>query len=110
MAYEGHDDGHLTPLLDEHLEENGGNVLPHLAMAESIRWLVTHRESSPHACRSVLHWPASAFERGPDDVRGVIAVSGVPMIPDSGRPGSELRDLLSPVLRRADPWSSGRSL
>jgi hypothetical protein len=35
----------------------------------------------------------------PDEVQGLIAVSGVEMIPDPGKPGAELRELLGPRLR-----------
>lgn len=94
----------LVPVLDEHLQDNDGQVLPHLVMADVIRWLVTHRTSHPAACLSILDWLGVEFERGPDDVRGLITVSGVQMIPDPGQPGSELRDLLGPGLRQVDPW------
>jgi hypothetical protein len=43
------------------------------------------------------------FGRGPEDVRGLITVSGVEMIPDPGQPGAELRDLLGLALRKVDP-------
>lgn len=41
----------------------------------------------------------------PDDVRGLIAVSGVQMIPDPDQPGSEPRKWLGDSLREVDPWS-----
>jgi hypothetical protein len=44
------------------------------------------------------------FGRGPEDVRGLITVSGVEMIPDPGQSGAELRDLLGLALRKVDPW------
>ncbi|WP_328995307.1 hypothetical protein OG394_12060 [Kribbella sp. NBC_01245] len=94
----------LTPILDEHLVDNDGEVLPHLVMADIVRWLVDNRRSRPEVCRSVLDWLEREFIRGPDDVRGLITVSGVEMIPDPGQPGAELRELLGPELRRVDPW------
>lgn len=79
-------------------------MFPHLVMADIVRWLVDHRDSDPGVCRSVMEWLEGAFARGPDDVRGMLAVSGVEMIPDPGQPGAELRDLLGPALRGVDPW------
>ena len=94
----------LTPVLAEHLEDNNGELLPHLVMADIVRWLVAHVETELDLCRAVVAWLESEYERGPEDIRGLIAVSGVEMIPDPGLPGSELRDMLGPVLARLDPW------
>jgi hypothetical protein len=79
-------------------------VLPHLVLSDVIRWLVAHRDTHPGVCRGVLGWLEDAFQRGPGDVRGLIALGGVEMIPDPGQPGSELRDLLGPRLSEHDPW------
>lgn len=94
----------LTPVLAEHLEDNDGELLPHLVMADIIRWLVDHRATDPDVCRAILDWLELEYTRGPEEVRGLITVSGVEMIPDPGQPGSELRSLLGPELRRVDPW------
>lgn len=99
----------LTPVLEEHLVDNEGELLPHLVMSDVIRWLVDHRESNPSVCRSVFQWLEVEFSRGPDDVRDLIAVSGVDMIPAPGDPGAELRELLGPNLRAMDPWLRHRS-
>ena len=94
----------LLPVLEEHLTDNEGVVLPHLVLADVVRWAVAHRASHPDVCRSVLAWLEREFDDGPEDVRGLITVSGVVMIPDPGQPGAELRDLLGPRLRGVDPW------
>jgi hypothetical protein len=94
----------LAPVLTEHVEDNEGEVLPHLVMADVVRWLVAHRNTDPAACRSIMRWMEERFHDGPDEVRGMIAVSGVEMIPDPGQPGAELREWLGPALREIDPW------
>jgi hypothetical protein len=94
----------LVPILDEHLRDNEGEVLPHLVMADVIRWLVEHRSTHEDECRRVLDWLEHEFSRGPEEVRDMIAVSGVEMLPDPGEPGAELRALLGPRLRQVDPW------
>lgn len=96
----------LIPILDEHLDDNEGQVLPHLVLADVVRWVVAHRHSHPDVCRAIFEWIEQEYRRGPEEVRGMITVSGVAMIPDPGQPGSELRDLLGPALREADPWPS----
>lgn len=94
----------LLPLLAEHLADNGGEVLPHLLMADIVRWLVAHLDSHPHVCRSVVAWLEREYLGGDEEIRGLITVSGVLLIPDPGQPGAELRELLGPALRGVDPW------
>lgn len=96
----------LIPVLDESLQDNFGEVLPHLVMADVVRWLVANRVSRPDVVRSVLDWLEREYARGPEDVRGLIALGAVEMIPDPGQPGAELRELLGPQLRTVDPWLS----
>ena len=95
----------LTPVLEESLDDNEGELLPHLVLADILRWLAARADSDVDTCRSILDWLERAYERGPEDVQGLITVSGVEMIPDPGHPGSALRDLLGPTLRRVDPWA-----
>lgn len=95
----------LVPVLEESLADNDGEVLPHLVMADVMRFLVSQRGSNVAVIRSVLDWMEVAYQRGPDEVRGVIEASGVLMIPDPGEPGSEMRERLGVNLRRVDPWS-----
>ncbi len=101
-----HEYPQLTLLLAEHLDDNEGQMLPHLVLADVVRWLAARMDIDPATCRSVLDWLEREYERGPEDVRGMIAVSGVAMIPDPGQPGSKLRELLGPSLRAVDPWLS----
>jgi hypothetical protein len=71
----------LTPVLAEHLEDNEGEFLPHLVLADVVRWLSDRVDSDPDICRSILAWLEREYERGPEDVQGLITVSGVEMIP-----------------------------
>jgi len=94
----------LTPILEESLEDNEGELLPHLVLADVIRWLAEHIESEGNTCRSILEWLEREYEQGSEDVQGLITVSGVEMIPDPGQPGSSLRGWLGPALQGVDPW------
>lgn len=96
----------LIPVLREQLLDNDNQVLPHLVMADIFRWLVVRQAEEPAAIPSVLDWLEIAYIEGDEDVRDVIAVSGVEMIPDPGEKGAELRTLLGPNLSAVDPWHS----
>ena len=62
--------GELVPVLNESLEDNEGDLLPHLVLSDVVRWLVEHVESDSDTCRSILDWLEREYERGPEDVRG----------------------------------------
>lgn len=94
----------LTPILDEHLVDNEGEILPHLVMSDIVRWMAAHVETRTEVCASILNRLDREFDRGPEEIRELIAVSAVEMIPDPGRPGSELREWLGAELRAVDPW------
>ncbi|MFT4280524.1 hypothetical protein [Microbacterium sp.] len=94
----------LIPLLEEHLNEFDGEVLAHLLLSDIVRWMVANLESHPDAVQSILDWWDSEYQKGPDEVRELIFVSGVEMIPDPGQPGANLRNLMSEALRADDPW------
>ena len=93
----------LLPVLAEHLEDNDGEVLPHLVMSDVVRWLVARRNDRT-TCQEVWNWLENAYQQGDDDEKDLVAVSAVEMIPNPGEPGSEFRGLLGPALREVDPW------
>ena len=92
-------------ILAESLEDNDGEVLAHLIMSDVFRWLATNVNKDRETCQSILDWLEREFERGDDDVKDLIGASGVEMIPDPGDQGSELRDLLGPLMWSVDPWN-----
>lgn len=51
----------LAPVLAEHLEDNFGEMLPHLVMADVVRWLVARHPLEPALCASVLGWMEARF-------------------------------------------------
>jgi hypothetical protein len=55
----------LTPVLAEHLVDNDGELLPHLVMADIVRWLVDHLDTDPAACQSILEWLEREYTRAP---------------------------------------------
>lgn len=95
----------VRPLWLEHLEDNEGEVLPHLLLSDVVRWM-SSSELEPHRarCDETWRWLAVQYQSGDSDVRDLIVVSGVKMIPDPGSPGSGQRAFLDPQLRALDPW------
>ena len=94
----------LLPLLEEHLQDNDGEVLAHVLLSEIIQWLNQHYKEHPVLCRQVWNWLEQAYIQGDDDERDLVAASGVDLIPRPGLPGSEIRFMLGPSLRQVDPW------
>lgn len=98
-----HSHRELLPLLSAHLADNEGEVLPHLLLADVVRWLVEHRTQSAK-CQEIWTWLEDAYVRGDGDEQDLVAASAVEMIPDPGQPGADMRDMLGSVLRTIDPW------
>lgn len=95
----------LLPILQQNLDESDGEVLPHLIMSDVVRAAIAQYDASPSVVRELFDWLEKNFILNGEEVRNVIAVSGVEMIPDPTEKGSELRELLGPNLRDVDPWN-----
>lgn len=93
----------LLPLLDEHLQDNDGELSPHLLLSDVVRWLSALKDDEGR-CQQIWTWLENAYADGDDDEKDLVAVSGVEMIPDPGLPGSGMRSMLGPSLRGVDPW------
>jgi hypothetical protein len=100
-----YDHPQLMPILDEHLEDNEGEILAYLVLSDVIRWMAENYHPARSDCVRIIEWLEKAYTRGDEDVRNLIGCS-VEMIPDPDHPGYELRDLLGPQLRATDPWSN----
>lgn len=91
----------LLPILDEHLSDMDGVLLPHLVMSDVVRWMVVN-EDDVDACAAMWSWLEDAYVFGDSDERDLIAASGVEMLPDPHEPGATLRGFLGPALRAVD--------
>lgn len=97
----------IDPILQENIEADG-EILPHLVLADVTRWIASHIAQQHAECGEMLEWLGAEYEAGGSEVKDLIAVSAVEMIPDPGEPGAdEMRALLPEVLRGLDPWSPG---
>ncbi len=84
----------------EHVEDNEGDILPHVFMAEVERWAETLLADRRNELAALLGALAEGFENGDDAVRNLIDVSFVEQLPYPDEANSQLRDLLPDVLRR----------
>jgi hypothetical protein len=85
----------LTPLLDEHLADQEGELLAYVFMADVSRWLFTTSTANPGRVREVLEWLESEFSSGDFDVRNLIDVGIVEMFPAAPEGVPVLAGLLS---------------
>jgi hypothetical protein len=92
----------LRPLLEEHLEDQDGGVLPHLLIADVERWAETEiakgDEGARALVREVLDFLEDAYATQGSEVEELIAVSFLEHVPRPGEPGSQLRALVGPRL------------
>ena len=91
-------------LLEEHLQDNFGEVLPHLLLADVARLTVLlYRQSmesqkAADTLDALLSYIERAFVDGNDEVRELISVSFVENLPSSVEADAGLRTLLGPAL------------
>ena len=88
----------LQPLLDEHLVDQEGELLPYLLMGDVAQWLHEQSRTEPHRVSEVLRWLEDEYVRGDFDVRNLIDVGIVEMLPAAPE-GATVLDLLGPELR-----------
>ena len=92
----------LRPLLQVHLDDQDGEILPHLFMADLERWAeaqIQARDEASHLLlEQVLAFLEMAYSTQGAEVEELIAVSFLEHLPRPGEPGAELRTLVGPNL------------
>jgi hypothetical protein len=91
----------LGPDLAEHLEDNFGEILPHLFLADVMRRLVDLCRGDTAACdraRPPIDYLEERFRAGDDQIKELISTGFVEALPREGEPGFEIRSLLGPEL------------
>ena len=93
----------LLPVLDEHLVDQEGEVLPHLLMADIERWAESELLSvGPQSRRllDLLRFVEAEFAAHHDDEVGeVVSASFLEHLPRHGDVAARLRELVGPVCR-----------
>lgn len=88
----------LVPILDEHLDDNESEMLPHLLIADYERWAEDAIENGIDVSR-LLEELELAFAADRHKIRELIAVSFLEHLPESGERGGAIRSMLGPQLR-----------
>jgi hypothetical protein len=89
----------LRPLLDEHLDDQFGEVLPYLFLADVSRYLVDLIESGRRQdALPVLDWLERRFRAGSEEEQTLIAAGFLEALPRPDEPGAAVRDALGPAL------------
>ena len=88
----------LRPLMDEHLADQEGELLPYLLMADVERWAEKESTRNPDQVAEVTAWLESRFDSGDDVLKDLIGVGFVEMIPHTPT-GDPILDRLGPSLR-----------
>jgi len=100
----------LRPMLDRHVTENFGELLPHVLVADIEGWAEREAAAGRTGEWDPLIRLLAYFEKvyaenqealSNDPPANVIAVSFIEGIPSDGQAGAEIRDLLGPTLRDA---------
>ena len=92
----------LGAALDEHLTDQEGELLPYVFLADVARWLEGQAPTRGGRVAEMLEWLEREFVSGTSDVRNLIDVGIVEMLPASPE-GDNLLAMLGPELRvRAD--------
>lgn len=91
----------LLGLLQEHLDDQDGEVLPHLFMADLERCIeaqvVGQDGQSSKLIPKILAFLEAAVGRD-DEIAGLIHTSFLEHLPRPGQPGAEIRTKLGPAL------------
>lgn len=88
--------------MDEHIEDNVGELLPHVFLADATRLLISFFGEGLSAwgqLQDVLDFLEGSFRDGDDETKELIAVSFLENLPVDGELGSGIRELLGPELR-----------
>ena len=91
----------LLGLLQEHLDDQEGEVLPHLFVADLERWIeaevLRHDGQPSELATKIIDFLETAVQRD-DEVAELIHTSFLEHVPRPGQPGAEIRTNLGPAL------------
>ena len=89
----------LGPVLSEHLSDQEGELLPYLFFGDVAEWLTTDADTvGPTIIEPMLAWLEQSYETGTFDIRNLIDVGIIEMLPATPT-GDPILQKLGPRLR-----------
>lgn len=105
----------LQPLLNEHLADQGGELLPYLLMADVARWAIEHATDDTALVADVVTALEKEFASGDGAIKDLVGVGFVEMLPPTPK-GDPVLSLLGPELAQVahdmnlfEPWPDAGS-
>lgn len=89
----------LQKRIDQHLDDNNGEVPPHVLMSDYERWAESALTGDPQLS-DFLEFLEDAYGSAGLEVDELISVSFLEHLPRLGQPGAELRQLVGPRLQQ----------
>jgi hypothetical protein len=95
----------LYRLLEDHIRDNAGEVLPHVFFGEVTRYVLSllvaaRGEPRRELIGDVLSYLEEAYAAGDEELRELISVSFLENLPGPGESGAEVREMVGQNLRR----------
>ena len=90
----------LRPVLEAHLEDQEQELLSYIFLADVERWAEAHLETAGDTISALFSWFDVEYVSGDLEIEEWITFGMLENIPWPPAPGSELRDLLGPTLRK----------
>lgn len=87
----------MPATLTEHLTDNEGELLSYLLMGDVVRWACRQSSSDPDRVSTLVGWLEQRFEDGDGEVKDLVGVGFVEMLPHTPV-GDPILTLLGPKL------------
>jgi hypothetical protein len=94
----------LGPILEEHLEDNDGELLAHLLLSDIRRWCLEHVTTDPATVQQVADGLEHALGSGDEVVENALAVSFVEDLMADGAAGAAVIAMLGPGMSAMIGW------
>lgn len=98
----------LRELLEEHVEDNFGEILPHVFFGDLTRYILSLLSAAtaggglpPRSeLREILDYLEEAYSEANEEIQELISVSFLENLPRPGENGSQIREMIGRQLRK----------
>jgi len=97
----------LGPILEEHINDNFGEILPHVFFGDLTRYVLSllgeasrGDEAARRELREILDYLEETYAGGDVELQELIFVSFLENLPRPDEDGAQIREMVGPHLRR----------